>query len=82
MLRWRDCLRVNVQSGTRGRVPQQLLHDLELGPNASQQCRVCVAKGTSSTEVQDHIPRRRCKMPIARSMEIGLWLVMVADQHW
>jgi hypothetical protein len=32
MLRWRDCLCVNVQSRPQSGMPQQLLHHLEFGP--------------------------------------------------
>jgi hypothetical protein len=36
MLSWRDCLCVNVQSRQQSGMPQQLLHHLEFGPDASQ----------------------------------------------
>src|SRR5467141_2869737 len=48
MLRRRDYLRVHVQSCPEGRMPQQLLHDLELSPHTSQQSRVGVPESMPS----------------------------------
>lgn len=45
MLTWRDCLCVNVQSRPQSGMPQQLLHHLEFGPDASQWSRVRLPEG-------------------------------------
>src|SRR5258708_36387874 len=81
MLRRRYCLRVNVQSGAKRRMPQQLLHHLELSPHASQQGRVGVPKRMPSESLlnsgslgrgtyvfaQDRLSPVRSSAPIARA---------------
>ena len=59
MLRGRYCLRVNVQRRAKRRMPQQLLHHLELSPHASQQGRVAVPKRMPSKSLLNSDSLRR-----------------------
>src|SRR5258708_36710650 len=55
-----DCLRVCIQCASHRGMPEQLLHDFDVGPNLLQHCRVGVTEGVpSNTLLQLDSPRRR-----------------------
>ena|SRR5215472_1775253 len=71
MLCRRNCLSVDIERRSQGRVSKQFLHDLELSAHASQERRVCVSEGVPAkpflnSEFQRHWPDvpENCLSPI------------------